>query len=356
MHTRFSCLGEGQRPHTIGQKVRMNIVPKNWRNFQHYKDRNPPWIRLHKGLLDDLEFHQLSPYASKLLVLMWLMASESVDGVIVCNADRIAFRLRLDKDDVSSALEEILSAGFFVQAGSDLTDDSEGKPLAQKIREKNGFGSRHIPDKVKRAVWERDGGLCRSCRSAVDIEFDHITPVSKGGDGSEQNIQLLCRPCNRKKRVNASEQVATPAQPWLELRTSETEAETLQRTEADTETKPRKARSSADASVSIADLVAEGVQEQHARDWMRVRKDKGAKTLTPTAWQTVKAEAEKAGMSVGQAVKTAAANSWQGFKASWLKPDHIPQRTNGGHSDSTIEAARMLGIDLSSQGVIIDAQ
>lgn len=307
-----------KRPHTIGQKVRMNIVPKNWRNFQHYKDRNPPWIRLHKGLLDDLEFHQLSPYASKLLVLMWLMASESVDGVIVCNADRIAFRLRLEKDAVSSAIDEILRAGFFVDAGSDVPDGNDGKPLAQKMREKNGFGSRHISDKVKRAVWERDGGLCRSCRAATDIEFDHITPVSKGGDGSEQNIQLLCRPCNRKKRANVLEQAATPAQPWLELRTSETEAETLQRTEAETEKKPRKARRQPDGCLSVDDLIAEGVDPQVAKDWLQVRKDKGAKTLTQTAWDGVKAEAIKAGLSPGEAVKESAERSWQGFKASWL--------------------------------------
>jgi len=24
---------------------------KNWGKFQHYKDRNPPWIKLHRGLL-----------------------------------------------------------------------------------------------------------------------------------------------------------------------------------------------------------------------------------------------------------------------------------------------------------------
>ena len=26
---------------------------KNWGEFQHYKKRNPPWIKLHKKLLDD---------------------------------------------------------------------------------------------------------------------------------------------------------------------------------------------------------------------------------------------------------------------------------------------------------------
>jgi uncharacterized protein YdaU (DUF1376 family) len=85
-------------------------------------------------------------------------------------------------------------------------------------------------------------------------------------------------------------------------------------------TKPRKARSSADASASLSvdDLVAEGVAPQHAADWFKARKDKGAKTLTPSAWASVKAEAVRAGMTPAQAVQASAENQWQGFKASWL--------------------------------------
>lgn len=77
---------------------------------------------------------------------------------------------------------------------------------------------------------------------------------------------------------------------------------------------------SGDSSValSVSDLVAEGVSEQHAQDWFKARKDKGAKTLTQTAWSAVKAEAAKAGMTPADAVKTAAENAWQGFKADWL--------------------------------------
>jgi hypothetical protein len=29
---------------------------KNWRSFQHYGKRNPPWIKLHRALLDDYAF------------------------------------------------------------------------------------------------------------------------------------------------------------------------------------------------------------------------------------------------------------------------------------------------------------
>lgn len=82
--------------------------------------------------------------------------------------------------------------------------------------------------------------------------------------------------------------------------------------------KTRKARSQPVGCLSVDDLVSEGVDAQVAKDWLQVRKDKGAKTLTQTAWDGVKAESIKAGLSVSDAVKVAAENSWQGFKASWI--------------------------------------
>jgi hypothetical protein len=35
------------------------LTIKNWSEFQHYKDRNPPWIKLHRALLDDYAFAAL---------------------------------------------------------------------------------------------------------------------------------------------------------------------------------------------------------------------------------------------------------------------------------------------------------
>lgn len=69
-------------------------------------------------------------------------------------------------------------------------------------------------------------------------------------------------------------------------------------------------------NITIKQLIAEGCDEQHAKDWLAVRKTKKA-PLTMTAWNGVKAEAEKASMTPAQAVEMAAANGWQGFKAAW---------------------------------------
>ena len=87
----------------------------------------------------------------------------------------------------------------------------------------------------------------------------------------------------------------------------------------DINTKPRaKRKPDPGGSLSISDLVAEGVDERHAIDWMMVRKDKGAKSLTQTAWLAVKTEAAKIGLTPAQAVEMSASNSWRGFNASWV--------------------------------------
>lgn len=59
--------------------------------------------------------------------------------------------------------------------------------------------SRHIPQDVKTAVWQRDGGRCRQCKADTYLEFDHDIPHSKGGANTVNNIQLLCRNCNLAK-------------------------------------------------------------------------------------------------------------------------------------------------------------
>lgn len=78
---------------------------KNWREFQHYTGRRPPWIRLYRKLLDDREWHELDGEAAKLLVNLWMLAAET-DGELPSPAD-IAFRLRVSEKNVSAILSRL---------------------------------------------------------------------------------------------------------------------------------------------------------------------------------------------------------------------------------------------------------
>jgi len=82
---------------------------------------------------------------------------------------------------------------------------------------------------------------------------------------------------------------------------------------------PSEGASESTANLTVSDLIAEGIDSKLAGDWLKVRKAKKA-PLTRTAWDGVKREAAIAGLTPPEAVKIAAENSWQGFKASWLQP------------------------------------
>ena len=91
------------------------IKIKNWSSYQSYKDRKPPWIRFHKTMLDNYDYHIMSASARALLPMLWLLASEDKDPVSGCIRDsyeRITFRLRMDLKTFKSAICEIEKAGF----------------------------------------------------------------------------------------------------------------------------------------------------------------------------------------------------------------------------------------------------
>lgn len=61
---------------------------------------------------------------------------------------------------------------------------------------------RTFDDKIKRATYERQKGICPVCKNQFTIEemeADHITPWSKGGKTTPANCQMLCKDDNRRK-------------------------------------------------------------------------------------------------------------------------------------------------------------
>ena len=83
----------------------MTIKVKDWNKFQHFKDRKPPWIKLYRDLLDDLEWHELDPVAAKALVAIWLIASEN-DGELP-EMKKLAFRLRVTEKQAISIVSQL---------------------------------------------------------------------------------------------------------------------------------------------------------------------------------------------------------------------------------------------------------
>ncbi len=68
--------------------------------------------------------------------------------------------------------------------------------------EERHLNIRAFSEAMKRKAFEMQQGICKSCAKAfeiADMEGDHITPWAEGGKTNEQNCQMLCKPCNRRK-------------------------------------------------------------------------------------------------------------------------------------------------------------
>jgi hypothetical protein len=69
-------------------------------------------------------------------------------------------------------------------------------------RDERHLSIRAFSDITKHTVYERQAGICPHCKDHFELsqmEGDHITPWHEGGRTLEENCQMLCKDCNRRK-------------------------------------------------------------------------------------------------------------------------------------------------------------
>ena len=132
-------------------------------------------------LLNDLRFREL-PDARKAHLICLLLLSARMNNLLPNSPVKL--------ERLIGATEPLDMSAFadFVYFGG-----------AEKLTWQERLASRRVRDSMRAAVLVRDGGRCRKCRGAINLEIDHIVPVSKGGKTEESNLQTLCRRCNRAK-------------------------------------------------------------------------------------------------------------------------------------------------------------
>lgn len=125
-------------------------------------------------------------------------------------------------------------------------------------------------------------------------------------------------PCIYVQQNTDAKQLHTDAKQCSELlpvTVTETETDICTQTSADVAEKNETPAAKFDA---LEWLTENGVSENHAKDWLKVRKAKRAAN-TETAFVTAMSAAADAGWTMAQAVEHMAAKSWQGFNADWVK-------------------------------------
>ena len=197
------------------------IRVKNWDDFQHYKDRNPPWIKLHQNLITSMAWVMSDDVQRAYLVGIMLLAAKT-DNCIENDPPYIQRVLHMHSPFDPAWLIE---CGFCEYS-------------AEQVLRESPWPSRHIPDELRDRVLKRDGCRCVKCGAKSPLEIDHVLPVSAGGESKYENLQTLCRSCNRRKRNSVATATRTIPQRRIE---TETETETEGEAEGERE-RPQAAR------------------------------------------------------------------------------------------------------------------
>lgn len=89
---------------------------RNWERYQHYKNRRPPWIKLHVETLDDYELMHLENDAQLVYERLLLLAART-DNNISHDPDWIGGQIVQDPRTVQAAVQTLIAAGFLTVAG-----------------------------------------------------------------------------------------------------------------------------------------------------------------------------------------------------------------------------------------------
>lgn len=89
---------------------------KNWENYQHYKDRCPPWVKLHTEILTSRTWIMVSD-ASKLLAVASMMLASKHNGKIPHDEAYIQRAANLEN---RPDFKELIENDFFVLADASI--------------------------------------------------------------------------------------------------------------------------------------------------------------------------------------------------------------------------------------------
>jgi hypothetical protein len=89
------------------------IVIPDWEKFQHYKDRNPTWIKVYTDLLQDDDYLALAPTSRALLHGIWALYALT-NGRLRTGRAQVALKMRAKREH----WEELVYAGFIELSAS----------------------------------------------------------------------------------------------------------------------------------------------------------------------------------------------------------------------------------------------
>lgn len=118
---------------------------RNWETFQHYKNRNPPWIKLATDTFQNYDFGRLQDASKLLAICIWTLAARSEvgeSGSIPNDLDWIKSQCGLGTEITKKNMQELINKGFMSLDSNALADckqnaclEGEGEGEKRESRE-----------------------------------------------------------------------------------------------------------------------------------------------------------------------------------------------------------------------------
>lgn len=170
---------------------------------QEFLETALKWIS--KGNIEDyMSRHQHSPNANEL----WMYFRNVIEWANLTFPDQRREKKGVDwgplYDEFGDKMLDVAKLSEEVDALmlDDEVTNKRGIYSYVLTRDERHLNLRKFTEAQRRIAYERQRGVCAMCENNFPIEqmeADHITPWSQGGKTSEENCQMLCRDCNRRK-------------------------------------------------------------------------------------------------------------------------------------------------------------
>lgn len=147
---------EGQEWPEITQDTYL-IIPR-WDEYQHYKQRDPPWIKVHTKLLSNAGFLGLSPAARGVLLTLWLAYSRTQGQLKVSTWSALGGAKGVGYPQLVS----LNHAGFLAFSASNLLaaharsreeEEEEEEDLPKKVSKRKG-NYRRAATMIENGGWQ----------------------------------------------------------------------------------------------------------------------------------------------------------------------------------------------------------
>lgn len=135
---------------------------KDWDKYQHYKDRNPPWIKLDTQTFTNYDFASLHDASKLLAVCIWTLASRSKDpklGLIPNDLEYIKRQCNLSDFVKPQHLKELILQGYII-------DDSDMLASCKQVA---------IPETYSKEAYSKEAETKSKAKVSLDeLSVDHI--------------------------------------------------------------------------------------------------------------------------------------------------------------------------------------